>query len=60
MRFDEARDVKAWLRTVELIFDAKRLNHEKRILHTLPLLEMSALKIYEYSHTTSYSQLCEM
>ena len=29
-------------------------------MHTLPLLAKSALKIYEYSHLTSYPQLCEM
>ena len=59
-RFDGSGDVKAWLRTLELIFDAKRLNPEERFLHTLPLLAKSALKIYEYSHPTSYQQLCEM
>ena len=53
-------DVKAWLRTLELIFDAKRLNPEEGFLHALPLLAKSALKIYEYSHPTSYPQLCEM
>ena len=59
-RFDGSADVKAWLRTLELIFDAKRLNPEERFLHTLHLLAKSALKIYEYSHPTSYPQLCEM
>ena len=49
-----------WLRTLELIFDAKRLNPEERLLHTLHLLAKSALKIYEYFHPTSYSQLCDM
>ena len=52
--------MKAWLRTPELIFDAKRLNPEERFLRTLPLLAKSALKIYEYSNPTSYPQLCEM
>ena len=52
--------MKAWLRTLELIFDAKRLNPEERFLHALPLLEKSALNIYEYSHPTSYPQLCEV
>ena len=42
------------------IFDAKRLNPEERFLHTLPLLAKSALKIFEYSHPTSYPQLCDM
>ena len=59
-RFDGSVDVKAWLRTLELIFDAKRLNAEERFLHTLPLLAKSASKIYEYSHPTSYPQLCDM
>ena len=35
--------MKAWLRTLELIFDAKRLNPEERFLHTLPLLAKSAV-----------------
>ena len=29
-------------------------------MHILPLLAKSALKIYEYSHPTSYPQLCDM
>ena len=44
-RFDGSGDVKAWLRTLELIFDAKRLNPEERFLHTHHLLAKSALKI---------------
>ena len=59
-RFDGSGDVKAWLRTLELDFDPKRLNPEERFLHTLLLLAKSALKIDEYSHHTSYPQLCEM
>ena len=59
-RFDGSGDVEAWLRTLELIFDAKRLNPEERFLHTLPLLAKSALKIYEYSHPKSYPRLCDM
>ena len=59
-RFDGSVDVKAWLRILELIFDAKWLNPEERFLHALPLLAKSALKIYEYSHPTSYAQLCDM
>ena len=43
-RFDGLWDVKAWLRSLELIFDAKRLNTEESFLHTIPLLAMSALK----------------
>ena len=50
-RFDGSWDVKAWLRTLELIFDAKWLSPEERFLHTLPLLAKSVLKTYEYSHT---------
>ena len=34
-RFDGNCDAKAWLRTLELIFDAKGLNPEERYLHTL-------------------------
>ena len=49
-RFDGSVDAMAWLCTLELIFDAKRLNPEERFLHALPLLEKSALKIYEFSH----------
>ena len=45
---------------MELIFDAKMLNSEERFLHTIPLLAKSALKIYEYSHHTSYPQLRDM
>ena len=52
--------MKAWLRTLELIFHAKRLNPEERFLHTIPSLATSALKIYEYSHPTSYPQLSDM
>ena len=59
-RFDGSGDVKAWLRTLELIFDAKGLTIEERFLHTLPLLVKSALKIYKYSHPTTYTQLCDM
>ena len=59
-RFDGSGIVKAWLRTLELIFDAKRLNPVERFLHTLPLLAKSALKIYENTHHTSYPQLCDM
>ena len=59
-RYDGTGDVKAWLRTLELIFDAKRLNTEERFLHTLPLLAKSALRVYEYSHPTTYAQLCDM
>ena len=29
-------------------------------MHTIPLLAKSALHIYEYSHFTSYPQLCDM
>ena len=59
-RFDGSGDVKAWLRTLELIFDARRLHHEECFLHTLPLLAKSALKIHEHSHPTSYAQFCDM
>ena len=59
-RFDGSVDVKVWLRTLELILDAKRLNPEERFLHTFPLLAKAELKIYEYSHPTSYSQLCDV
>ena len=59
-RFDGSWDVKAWLRTLELIFDAKRLNPEELFLHTLRLLAKSTLKIYEYSYPTSYLRFCEM
>ena len=52
--------MKAWLRTLELIFDAKGLTMEERFLHTLPMLAKSALKIYEHSHPTTYPQLCDM
>ena len=52
--------MKTWLRNLELIFDAKRLTWEARFLHTLHLLAKSALNIYECSHPTSYTQLCEM
>ena len=43
-----------------LIYDAKGLTIEERFLRTLPLLAKSALKIYEYSHTTTYSELCNI
>ena len=59
-QFDGAGDVKAWLRSLELIFDAQQLTLEARFLHTLHLLAKSALSIYECSHYTSYTQLCEM
>ena len=52
--------MKAWLRTLELIFDAKGLTREERFLHTIHLLAKSALKIFEYSHPTSYPQLGDM
>ena len=58
--FDGVGDVKAWIRTLELIYDAKGLTIEERFLHTLPLLSKSALKIYEYSHPTTYSELCNI
>ena len=58
--FNGAGDVKAWMGTLELIFDAKGLNTEERFLHTLPLLANSALKIYEYSHPTIYSESCNI
>ena len=48
------------MRTLELIFDAKRLNPEERFLHTFHLLAKYVLKSYEYSHPTSYPQLCNM
>ena len=53
-QFDGMGDVKAWLRSLELIFDAQRLTLEARFLHTLNLLEKSALNIYECSHPTCY------
>ena len=53
-------DVKAWLRNLELVFDAKRLTLKARFLHTIHLLAKPALNIYECSHHTSYTQLCEM
>ena len=59
-RVDGSGDVKAWLRTLELIFDAKRLNPDERFLHTIHLLAKFSIKIYEYSHPTSYPQLCDM
>ena len=52
--------MKAWIRTVELIYDAKGLTTEERFLHTIPILANSALKIYEYSHPTTYSELCNI
>ena len=52
--------MKAWSRTLELISDAKWLTIEERVLHTLPLLANFALKIYEYSHPTTYPQLRDM
>ena len=45
--FDGVVDVKACIRTLELIYDARGLTIEERFLHTLPLLAKSALKIYE-------------
>ena len=36
--FDGVWDVKAWIRTLELIYDAKGLTIEERFLHTIPLL----------------------
>ena len=42
------------------VFYAEGLYPEKRFLHTIPLLAKSALKVYEYSHPTSYPQLCDM
>ena len=60
VQFDGPGDVKAWLRSLELIFDAKKMTLEARFLHTLHLLAKSALNIYERSHPTSYVQLCEM
>ena len=59
-RYDGTVDAKAWLRTLQLIFDANGLNLAERFLHTLPLLAKSALKVYEYSHRTIYPQLCYM
>ena len=59
-QFDGTGDVKAWLRSLELIFDAQRLTLEARFLHTLHLLAKSALYKYECSHPTSYTQLCGM
>ena len=41
-RFDGLGDVKASLRTMELIFDAKGLAPEERVLHTIPLISKSA------------------
>ena len=40
--FDGVVEVKAWIRTLELIYDAKRLTIEERFLHTIPLLTKSA------------------
>ena len=42
------------------MYDAKGLNTEERVLHTLPPLAKSALKIYEYSHPATYSELCNI
>ena len=53
-------DVKAWIRTLEVIYDARGLTIEERFLHTLPLLANLAWKIYEYSHPTTYSELCNI
>ena len=50
----------AWIRTSELIYDAKGLTIEERFLNTLPLLAKSALKIYEYPYPTTYSELCNI
>ena len=58
--FDEVGDVKAWLRTLELIFDAKGLNAEERFLHTLPLLAKSALKVFWYARHQSYAHFFDM
>ena len=52
--------MKAWLRSLDLIFDAKKLTLAARFLHTLHLLAKSALNIYECSHPTSYVKLCEL
>jgi len=58
--FEGGPEVKAWLRNLELIYDAKGLNPQERFLHTLRLLKKSALKVYEYAHPTTYPQLCDM
>ena len=42
-RFDGVGDVKPWIRTLELIYDAKGLTPEERFLHTIPLLAKLAL-----------------
>ena len=42
-RFDGLGDVKVWLGTPELIFDANGLTPEECVLHTLPMLSKSAL-----------------
>ena len=52
-RYDGTGDVKAWLRTLELVFEAKRLNTEERFLHTPLLLAKSALNVCEYPHPHS-------
>ena len=59
-QFDGTGDVNGWLRSLELIFDAKKLTLEAGFLHTLQLLAKSALTIYVCFCHTSYTQLCEM
>ena len=57
---DGVGDVKAWIRTLELIYDVKWLTIEERFLHTIPVLAKSALKVYEYSHPTTYPESCHL
>ena len=48
------------LEALDIFFLGGGLTLEERFLGTFPLLSQSALKIFEYSHPTTYPQLCDM
>ena len=55
-RFDGSGDVKAWLRTLDLIFDAKRLNPEERFCIPAPCRRgRHSIRIPTPNHTNSWA-----
>ena len=52
-------EVRGWLRTLRLIYDAKGLSLDERFRYTLPLLDGPALQLYVYAHPLSFAASSE-
>ena len=56
-RFYGSMEVRGWLRTLGLIYDAKGIYADERFRYTLPLLDGPALKMNEYANPATFVDL---